>query len=139
MTSIDSKGLKLILFIAVQFVAIGIAEAQTTQFTYQGKLSDNGSAASGQYDFQFKLFDTAAVGTGTQIGNTQTVASVQVSSGIFTVSLDFGTSSFPGADRYLEIAVRQSAMSSYTTLSPRQPVTSNPYAVSSVAASAADG
>jgi hypothetical protein len=35
--------------------------AQTTAFTYQGKLSDGGNAATGQYDFQFKLFDTDVV------------------------------------------------------------------------------
>ena len=34
------------------------ASAQTTIFTYQGKLNDNGNPANGPYDFQFKLFDT---------------------------------------------------------------------------------
>src|SRR5262249_38087832 len=116
------KGLKLFLLFAVPFVAIGIAGAQTRQFTYQGKLVDTSKPASGQYDFQFKLFDTAAVGSGTQVGNTLTLTSVAVSAGVFTVPLDFGTASFPGADRYLEIAVRPSGSPTYTTLSPRQPV-----------------
>src|SRR5437773_9798769 len=80
--------------------------AQTTSFTYQGKLADTGSPASGQYDFQFKLFDTATVGTGTQQGSTVTVSNVTVTAGIFTVQIDFGAGSFPGAARFLEIAVK---------------------------------
>jgi endosialidase-like protein len=139
MYSTCKKGLKRSVLFVLPLLAVGIAEAQTAQFTYQGKLSDNGTAASGPYDFQFKLFDMAVPGAGTQIGSTLTLTSVAVSAGVFTVSLDFGTSAFPGADRYLEIAVRPSGTSSYTTLSPRQPVTSNPYALRSIASSAADG
>src|SRR5512138_2411485 len=56
-----------------------VAEAQTTAFTYQGKLSDGGSPANGTYDLQFKLFDTAAVGTGTQQGPTLTYPTVTAS------------------------------------------------------------
>ena len=52
--------------VATLIILIGInpAKAQTTQFTYQGKLSDAGSPANGTYDFRFGLFDTATVGTG---------------------------------------------------------------------------
>src|ERR1044072_7708781 len=35
------------------------ASAQTTAFTYQGKLNESGNLANDQYDFQFTLFDTA--------------------------------------------------------------------------------
>ena len=38
---------------------IGYASGQTTQFTYQGKLNDNGNAASGQYDFKFEALKCA--------------------------------------------------------------------------------
>jgi hypothetical protein len=44
----------------------GVAQAQTTAFTYQGKLTDAGNPANGNYDLQFKLFDTPTVGTVTQ-------------------------------------------------------------------------
>src|SRR5262245_59004760 len=117
------------------------ANAQTTQFTYQGKLSDSGSPASGNYDFQFKLFDTLTVGTGVQQGTTITLAGVAVTSGIFTTQLDFGAcvSCFTGAARFLEIAVKTASGSSYTTLSPRQQLMSTPYAVRSLNAAAADG
>ena len=48
--------------------------AQTTALSYQDRLTDNGNPASGRYDFQFKLFDTATIGTGTQVGSTVAAA-----------------------------------------------------------------
>jgi len=51
-----------------------------------------------------------------------------ISNGVFTVSLDFGNQ-FPGAARWLEIAVRTNGGGAYATLSPRQQITSAPYAV----------
>src|SRR5215471_13237618 len=117
------------------------ALAQGTAITYQGKLSDNGNPANGQYDFQFKLFDTSALGTGTQQGGTVTVSTVTVSAGIFTVQLDFGACAtcFNGAARYVEIAVKPTSGSSFTTLDPRQPIASTPYAIKSLGATSADG
>lgn len=43
-----------------------VALAQTTSFTYQGRLSDGGTPANGNYDLQFALFDS--VSGGIQIG-----------------------------------------------------------------------
>jgi len=84
----------------------GSVLAQGTAFTYQGKLSDGGTAANGNYDLQFALFDAAAGGS--QVSATQTLNTVAVSGGIFSVSLDFGAGVFPGANRYLEISARVS-------------------------------
>ena len=113
--------------------------AQGTAFTYQGRLTDGGTPANGTYDAQFKLFDTQAVGTGTQIGPTITNPTITVTAGIFTVQLDFGAGAFPGADRFLEINVRLAGSgSAYTTLSPRQPVTATPYAIRSANSATAD-
>ena len=36
----------------------GVVRAQTTAFTYQGKLTDAGNPANGNYDLQFQLFDS---------------------------------------------------------------------------------
>lgn len=119
-------------------ILISNAQGQTTAFTYQGKLSDNANPASGQYDFQFKLFDTATDDTGTQQGSTVTVLDVTVTAGSFTVQLDFGAVVFPGTERYLEISVRPASSGSFTTLSPRQAVTSTPYALRSTTAGTAD-
>ena len=108
-----------------------VALAQTTSFTYQGKLEVSGSPANGVFDFQFKLFDS--VSGGLQDGSTITVEDVQVTNGIFVVSLNFGASSFRGPDRFLEICVRDGAdVGVFTLLTPRQQVTSTPYAIRSL-------
>ncbi|MBS1796719.1 MAG: tail fiber domain-containing protein [Acidobacteria bacterium] len=107
----------------------GTLAAQTTAFTYQGKLNDNGLAANGNFDLQFALFDAA--NGGNQIGATQFVPNVAVANGVFTVRLDFGAV-FDGADRHLEIALKPAGSpNAYTTLAPRVAVTSTPYAIQS--------
>lgn len=129
------------MILVVLFFLVGVVPvlAQSTAFTYQGKLTDANNPASGNYDMQFKLFDTVTVGTGTQQGATVTKASVPVAAGIFTVQLDFGASVFSGPPRFLEIGVRQAGSPDpYTLLSPRQPVTWTPYAVRSLNSSVAD-
>jgi hypothetical protein len=105
-------------------------------FTYQGRLTESNASASGAFDFQFRLFD--AESGSTQIGSTQTLSAVNVSSGIFTVGLDFGLNSFTSARRFLEIAVKRPADASYTTLSPRQALSPVPYASYSERASIAE-
>jgi hypothetical protein len=133
---------KAVVAIAGLFV-IGVflmptASAQTTAFTYQGKLSDAGLPANGQYDLIFRLF-TLAEG-GSQIGADQAKDAVQVSAGIFTVTLDFGASPFTsGTARYLEISVRHPASTgTFVLLTPRQPLTSSPFSISTIRAAAAD-
>jgi len=116
-------------------IATSTAFAQNTIFTYQGRLSDGGTAANGNYDLQFALFDSLSGGA--QVGSTQTINTVPVSNGVFTVSLDFGANAFTGASRFLEISARP-AGGSFTLLTPRQQVTSTPYAIRSANASSAD-
>src|SRR6266571_7080444 len=84
------------------FAGASAVFAQTSSFIYQGRLTDGGTPANGNYDLQFALFDSLS--DGTQIGSTQALNSVAVSNGVFTVSLDFGANSFSGADRFLEIS-----------------------------------
>src|SRR4051794_7638762 len=78
--------------------------AQGTSFTYQGRLADNGAAATGNYDLRFTIYDAASGGN--QAGNSLTNSPVAVSAGIFTALLDFGPGVFPGANRWLQIGVR---------------------------------
>ena len=106
--------------------ALAYAGAQGTAFTYQGFLRQSGLPANGYYDFQFSLW-TADAG-GTQVSSTQTMTGVSVQSGLFTVTLDFGTV-WNGNDRFLQIAVRPTGASSYTTLSPRVRIAPTPYAL----------
>src|SRR5438128_5306127 len=132
------KGSKLLAVLAL-FIGASTAFGQSAAFTYQGRLTDGGTAANGIYDMQFKLYDTATVGTGTQIGSTITKSTVMETSGVSTVDLDFGSSAFPGAGRFLGIAVRANgSLNPYTELAPRQPVTSTPYALRTISAALAD-
>ncbi|MDQ3179342.1 MAG: hypothetical protein M3Q33_02360, partial [Acidobacteriota bacterium] len=108
--------------------------AQTTAFSYQGKLTDAGNPANGSYQLQFKLFDVS----GTQIGATLSDVAVTATNGVFTTQLDFGAAAFPGADRFLEISVRRNAGKSYVVLNPRQKIMSAPYAIRSLNAGSAE-
>src|ERR1051325_2414934 len=127
--------IRIYLSIIVLLVSINAAFAQTTEFTYQGKLIDSGNLANAAYDMQFKLFDAptngAQVGaTLTFDGNSGNPTSVSVTNGIFTVSLDFGSAALSGADRYLEIGLKPAGNpGGYQQLLPRQKLTSTPYSV----------
>lgn len=96
-----------------------------TAFTYQGLLEENGTAANGNYDFEFALYSAAT--TGSQIGSSIAINNVAVAKGIFTVQLDFGNPYWQ-QQTYLEVRVRKSGASTYTTLTPRQAVTAAPLA-----------
>src|ERR1051325_1029282 len=109
-------------------LAINSASAQGTAFTYQGRVTFGGSSANGSLDLTFKLLDDAVAGS--QIGGTLTNLNFPVTNGLVTVVLDFGTSAFPGADRWLEIGLRANGSpADFTTLSPRQKLTPAPYAM----------
>ena len=124
------------LFVLMCLTSVS-AFAQTPAFTYQGRLTDNLIPPTGTYQMQFSLFD--ALMEGTQVGSTITNNTVSVANGIFSVSLDFGAASFAtGADRFLEIAVRHTAVESFVTLTPRQQITSSPYSIRTLSATAAD-
>jgi hypothetical protein len=123
---------------SISFIALLVAVccltcvswAQTSAFTYQGRLTDVGNPANGNFDLQFKLFDMMTVGTGAQVGATLVRNPVAASAGVFTVTLDFGANVFGGANRFLEIGVRPAGSANpYTLLAPRQPLTSSPYAI----------
>ena len=73
-------------------VLSGSAAALDTAFSYQGRLSDAGSPANGDYDFQFILY-TAEIG-GSQVGPVLYGDDVQVIDGFFTVYLDFGAGDY---------------------------------------------
>ena len=56
----------LSLLLSVMFLSCGLAAAQTTIFSYGGKLPASVTPANGTFEMEFRLFD-AAVG-GNQIG-----------------------------------------------------------------------
>lgn len=98
-----------------------------TVFTYQGQLKQSGQPFSGDADFEFALFDSAAGGS--QVGSTIALVDQPVSSGLFTVALDFGAAPFTGGEaRWIEIRVEG------VTLAPRQPIRPTPYALYALSA-----
>ncbi len=101
--------------------------AQGTAFTYQGALNENGVPYTGLAEMRFTLFNAVSGGSAVAANNPAT-ASVNVSSGLFTVALNFGAGAFPGAERWLEIQVR-TGLGAFSTLTPRQAVTPAPYAM----------
>jgi hypothetical protein len=113
---------------------LSTASGQGNAFTYQGRLNLAGAPTSGSYDLTFALFDSGSGGT--QAGGILTNAATGVSNGLFTVILDFGNQ-FSGAARWMEIGVRTNGVGAFATLSPRQILTSTPYAIQAANASTA--
>lgn len=110
---------------------IGLQALAGTGFTYQGQLKNANGVVNGVCDFQFSLWDADSAGT--QVGTTQSIAAIQVSSGLFTAQLngagEFGPSAFNGQGRWLQVDVKCAGDATFTTLNPRQPVTPAPYAL----------
>src|SRR5215831_16387939 len=107
-----------------------VASAQTTVFTYQGHLATNGTSANGNYDIQATLQDAGSNTVGGPL-----VVMAAVSNGLFTIALDFGAGQLTGADRWLQLAVRTNGGGAFTTIFPRQKLTSAPYAIRAASAS----
>ena len=103
-------------------------------FTYQGYLDDNGHPANGEYDFVLVLYDAASAGN--PVGSPASLGDVEVVDGNFTVQPNFVTNPmyiYTGQALWLEIRVRPgSSGDTFTTLTPRQPLTATPYAFSLV-------
>ena len=122
--------------IAFLFLALA-ARAQTTAFTYQGQLISSNAPATGVFDLRFQIYNANS----NVVAGPLTNAPVGVTNGLFTVTLDFGASVFDGSTRSLEIGVRSFNTSTnintnaYAVLSPRQMLTSVPYAIRSLNAS----
>ena len=115
--------------LAVFGILGGSARAQTTIFTYQGRLTDAAVPANGTYEMRFDLFADPIGGMPpTPPLASHTIPDVPVSNGVFTVDLDFGDDVFDGDPRYLEITVEG------VILSPRQRIASTPYAIRAASA-----
>ena len=103
------------------------AFAQGTAFTYQGRLNNGSSPASGSYDLTFTLFSVNSGGS--SLAGPVTNSATTVSNGLFTTMVDFGPGVFTGTSNWLEIAVRTNGTGGFTILAPRQQLTPAPYAL----------
>ena len=120
--------LKLQLLILCPIIFCSAIFAQTTAFTYQGKLTNNGTPATGSYEMRFTLYD--APSGGFEIGTPKTIPNIVVTNGIFTVVITTGDWSFDQNERYMEIAVRpQGNVAPFTVLAPLQRITQTPRAI----------
>ena len=85
------------------------------------------NAASGTYNLTFSLFGINTGGSA--IAGPVTNNGVIVSNGLFTTLIDFGPGVFTGQTNWLEIGVETNGVATFSTLTPRQQLTSAPYAI----------
>jgi hypothetical protein len=124
-------------FLGPFLLTFGLAHTawgQTTAFTYQGRLTDNGAAVNGLYDFRATLYGEAT-GSGSAMAQTVPLVGTNVENGLFTLSIELGASVWLDcSNRWLEIEVRTNGAAAWQTLAPRTRVTPTPYAISAYTA-----
>ncbi|HLV80820.1 MAG TPA: hypothetical protein VKT32_11085 [Chthonomonadaceae bacterium] len=103
-----------VLLILFLLIVLTISAQAQTGFTYSGKLSPT---TNGSYDFKFTLYTDATAGSA--VGSPITVNSVAVSSGNYTVTLNFGATSFADAPLWMQIADRKSGTTIFTNVKGR--------------------
>lgn len=104
---------------------VNLAPAQSTAFTYQGRLLSIGNPVNGSYDLRLFLYDAATNGS---IIAGPVTNSVVVSNGLFTTAIDFGPGVFTGPDTWLHFGIRSNNVGNFTALSPLQQLTPIPNA-----------
>ena len=125
-------GKLIALALSVGFLMVGpyltAAEPTGSAFSYQGRLIPDSGATTGNYDFEFLLYDSAE--TGGQVGSPLNFTNVRVEDGVFSVSLDFGVESFLGDARWLEVRLRPvGSVAERSILTPRTRFLVAPYAL----------
>ena len=118
--------------------SLALTFGQSTAFTYNGRLNSKGVPVTGPHEMRFNLYDLNAGGN--LIAGPLDLSPVDVANGLFTVRIDFGANIFTGPARWLDISVRPLGAAAFTALTPRQEVTSSPYAIrAQTAGSVGDG
>ncbi len=119
------KRLKTFIILAIIFIFTASANAAVpTTMTYQGKLTDSaGAPLNSSVDITFKVYDES-----NSMLWTETLSSVIVTNGIFTVTLGetsaINSSVFTGTDHFLGLAVNADS-----EMTPRQKLTSVAFSV----------
>src|SRR4051812_46320417 len=88
----------------ILFGTIGSVQAQSTAFTYQGRLNFNGTPVNGTYDFQFAIYDASAAGN--SVAAPVSIYGLNVVNGLFVTRIDFGVGVFTGPARWLQVSTR---------------------------------
>ncbi len=100
----------------------------TDSFTYQGYFEYGGNPANGEFDFSITIWDQETMGNFET--SCQTLENISIQDGLFTFHLVPNIPMdqvFYGEGRWLQVAIRESGTTTWTTL-PRQPITAAPYA-----------
>lgn len=121
-----------ILGLLATIAFIGITQAATTKFNYQGEIIYNGSPANGTFFVRFNLYDSLVGG-----GILHDISgNYDIENGLLNAELDFLDNEFLGADRWIEILIQEPNLTSegmgggtFFTLSPRVPINTAPYAI----------
>lgn len=136
MSSRSTPTLSAFLALCLSTLISPLLRAQSTDFTYQGVLREDGLPVSGIFDITITPY-TSATGT-TPSGQPTCFNDVSIIDGTFTVTLPV-RASVDGAPLFLNIAVRRDTGQScdntfgYTSLLPRPLVTPAPLSVFTVA------
>ena len=127
---------------SLSFSSQAFAAAPPSIISYQGRLADSsGNLLGGSgttYYFKFSIWNNATVDSGTRLwpASAPTASSFTVRQGVFIANIGDTASGYPHAldydfstagDVYLEVSV-SSDNSSFQTLSPRQRISSAPFA-----------
>lgn len=102
-----------------------LLHAQSTAFTYQGKLEQNGQPATGIYKMAFRLYDRELGGSPLK---TFAVNSTPVTNGLFTVNVDLEGVGLLAPDAWMDILVVTNGPGAMTLLEPRTRLTATPTA-----------
>lgn len=121
------RPIKSFLMVLALLMATPATAQVTNAFTYQGELEQADDPATGEFDFEFVLFDSDSGGLA--IAGPVNVENVFVDGGLFATELDFGPNVFGMIDLWLEVSVREGdSTGDFTTLTPRQKLTPAPLA-----------
>lgn len=124
----DHSGCAVAAILLAAAVAVSAQTSMGAAFTYQGQLKSGGTPYTGSADMQFTLYDDPV--SGSVVAGPFAAGNVPVQNGLFTTTVDFGSTAFTGKARWLEIGVVTPAGGGpYTPLSPRQELTPTPYAL----------
>lgn len=120
------KFIQILLCSLLIHTAVYAAEVGSA-FSYQGQLLDQGQPANQKHDIILLAFNQETGGT--DLDSIQ-FNDVVVENGLFTIpEVDFGDAIFNGDEVWLELQVRASGTGTFETLSPRQRISTVPYAI----------
>ncbi len=120
-------------FMRIQWVVLGLSMLASipslagSTFTYQGHLRHAGAPLTGTANLRCTLYN--AMTGGSVVAGPLSISGVNVVDGLFMVELDFGAAVFDGSPRYIEISVADDQSGEFSTLAPRQMVSSAPQAI----------